>query len=34
MGMKIGSLDFSKGYIGGIEVDKIYLGTTVVYTKS
>lgn len=30
--MKIGTLDFEKGYCGNAEVDKIYLGNTVVYS--
>jgi len=33
MGVKLGALDISKFYVGSQEVDKIYLGTNMVYQK-
>jgi len=33
MGVKLGTLDISKFYVGSQEVDKIYLGTNLVYQK-
>jgi len=33
MGVKLGALDISKFYVGSQEVDKIYLGTNLVYQK-
>lgn len=33
MRVKLGALDISKFYVGSQEVDKIYLGTNMVYQK-
>ena len=34
MSLKVGSIDFSKAYVGSSEVDKIYLGSDIVYDAS